>query len=264
MENCEWMATGGQARTRRMAELLRRLDADPRAGRLARFVRERLPGDAAYGDPLSVAGDEPAHVLGRRLAALSAQRPSALREVGFGALQVWQTLSEAQGRGHGDRELAILFTDLVGFSSWALEAGDTLAVDLLREVGQELEPIVAQEGGRVVKRLGDGLMAVFSDAGGAVEAASRGIEALHGVEIGGHRPRMRAGIHVGRPRKLGGDYFGVDVNIAARVAAAAGPDELLVSEAARERLDAGVPLRRRWRFSAKGAPKDLRVYSAVH
>jgi adenylate cyclase len=248
---------------KRLGSALRRLDADPRLQRLARALRNRLPGDALYGDPLSVAGDDPAGVLGRRLAALSAQRPSALREVGFGALQVWQTLSEAQGRGHGDRELAILFTDLVGFSSWALDAGDTLAVDLLRQVGQGLEPAVVEEGGRVVKRLGDGLMAVFNDAPSAIEAASRGREALLAIEVAGHQPRMRAGVHVGRPRKLGGDYFGVDVNIAARVAAAAGADEILVSQAARERLDADVPLRRRWRFSAKGAPKDLRVYAAA-
>jgi adenylate cyclase len=253
---------GGQGR--RVAELLRRIDTDPRLQRVARAVRGRLPGDAAYGDPLSVAGDDPAGVLGRRLAALSAQRPSALREVGFGALQVWQTLSEAQGRGHGDRELAILFTDLVGFSSWALDAGDTLAVDLLRQVGLGLEPAVQEEGGRVVKRLGDGLMAVFGDADSAVEAACRGQEALRAIDLDGYRPRMRAGVHVGRPRKLGGDYFGVDVNIAARVAAAAGPGEILVSEAARDRLDRDVPLRRRWRFSAKGAPKDLRVYTAAH
>src|SRR4051812_18468541 len=257
------MAEGETRQTRRVAALLRRIDADPRAGRIARFVRDRLPGDAAYGDPLSVAGDDPAGVLGRRLAAVSAQRPSALREVGFGALQVWQTLSEAQGRGHGDRELTILFTDLVGFSSWALDAGDTAAVDLLRQVGQLLEPAVAEEGGRVVKRLGDGLMAVFDDTGGAIEAACRGHEALQAISVDGYRPAMRAGIHVGRPRKLGGDYFGVDVNIAARVAAAAGANEVLVSEAARERLDDGVSLRRRWRFSAKGAPKDLRVYAAA-
>jgi len=248
---------------RRLGEVLRRLDADPRLQRAARAVRARLPGDALYGDPLSTAGDDPAGVLGRRLATLSARRPSALREVGFGALQVWQTLSEAQGRGHGDRELAILFTDLVGFSAWALDAGDTRAVDLLRQVGQGLEPAVADEGGRVVKRLGDGLMAVFNDAGAAIEAACRGQEALRSIEVDGFRPQMRAGVHVGRPRKLGGDYFGVDVNIAARVAAAAGAGEVLVSEAARERLDDGVSLRRRWRFSAKGAPKDLRVYAAA-
>jgi adenylate cyclase len=251
------------ARGRRLSQALRRIDADPRLQRLARALRDRLPGDALYGDPLSVAGDDPAGVLGRRLAALSSRRPSALREAGFGALQVWQTLSEAQGRGHGDRELAILFTDLVGFSSWALEAGDELAVDLLRQVGQGIEPAVADEGGRVVKRLGDGLMAVFGDPGSAIEAACRARDAVQSIEVAGHRPRVRAGVHLGRPRKLGGDYYGVDVNIAARVAAAAGPDEILVSDAARERLDDDVPLRRRWRFSAKGAPKDLRVYSAA-
>jgi adenylate cyclase len=106
-------------------------------------------------------------------------------------------------------------------------------------------------------------MAVFNDAPAAIEAACRGHEALRAIELDGHRPAMRAGLHVGRPRKLGGDYFGVDVNIAARVAAAAGPGEILVSEAARERLGEDVPLRRRWRFSAKGAPKDLRVYAAA-
>ncbi len=53
----------------------------------------------------------------------------------MGALQVWQSLSEAQGRGHGDRDVAILFTDLVDFSDWALDAGDAAAVELLRKVG---------------------------------------------------------------------------------------------------------------------------------
>src|SRR3954454_23217896 len=195
------MGDGDAEQRRRLAEALRRLDADPRLQRAARALRGRLPGDELYGDPLSVAGDDPAGVLGRRLAALSAQRPSALREVGFGALQVWQTVSEAQGRGHGDRELAILFTDLVGFSSWALDAGDTAAVALLRQVGQQLEPAVAEEGGRVVKRLGDGLMAVFDETGSAIEAACRGHEALQAISVGGYRPAMRAGIHVGRPRK---------------------------------------------------------------
>ena len=83
------------------------------------------------------------------------------------------------------------------------------------------------------------------------------------VEVEGHRPQLRAGVHVGRPRKLGGDYLGVDVNIAARVAAAAGPGQVLVSDAIRARLDPeDMRFRRRWRFSAKGAPKDLSVYAA--
>ncbi len=68
---------------------------------------------------------------------------------------------------------------------------------------------------------------------------------------------------MGTPRKLGGDYFGVDVNTAARVAEAADANQLLVSEAAKEKLDGGeVKLRRRLRFKAKGAPRDLKVYAA--
>jgi adenylate cyclase len=244
--------------------LLRRLDGHPLLLRAATALRARLPGDERYGDPLSVAGDEAPQVIGRRLAALTAERPGALREVGLGALQVWQSISEAQGRGRGDRELAILFTDLVDFSDWTLEAGDTLAVELLRRVGLATEPIITRHEGRIVKRLGDGLMAVFDDPCAAVDAALDVAAAIEGIEVGGHRPRQRAGVHLGRPRRLGSDYYGVDVNVAARVAAAAGPGQVLVSQAARDRLDdAELKLRRRWRFKAKGAPRDLDVFAAT-
>src|SRR5215212_8394641 len=120
----------------RFARALQRIDNDPRLLKLVRLGRSRLPGDERYGDPLSLTGDEAPAVLGRRLSALTAQRPGALREVGMSALQVWQGISEAQGRGRGDRELTIVFTDLAGFSSWALDAGDTQAVALLRDVGE--------------------------------------------------------------------------------------------------------------------------------
>ena len=186
-----------------------------------------------------------------------------MREVGLSALQVWQALSESQGRGRGDRELAILFTDLVDFSEWALEAGDTLAVDLLRQVGHVVEPPIEDGGGRIVKRLGDGLMAVFDDPAAAVDAAFAAMAGLDEIEVGGHRPRLRAGLHVGRPRKVGRDYLGVDVNVAARIAEAAGAGEVLVSGVACERLDEeAITLKRKRRFKAKGAPSDLEVYAA--
>src|SRR3954447_6406737 len=197
----------------RIARLIERVDNDPRLLRLVRFGRSRLPGDERYGDPLSLTGDEAPAVLGRRLSALTSERPGALREVGMSALQVWQGLSEAQGRGRGDRELAIVFTDLAGFSSWALDAGDTQAVALLREVGAAIEPELCSRGGEIVKRLGDGLMAVFEDAGQAIEASHAAARALEGVQVDGHCPQLRAGVHAGRPRRIGGDYFGVDVNI---------------------------------------------------
>ena len=247
----------------RIAEMLRSVDRHPLVLKGTAALRSRLPGDREYGDPLSVAGDEAPQMLGRRLAALTSQSPGAMRELGFSALQVWQSVSEAQGRGRGERELAILFTDLVDFSDWTLEAGDTAAVELLRRVGLATEPIVTEHKGRIVKRLGDGLMAVFEDPCSAVDAALEMSAAVEEIQVAGHSPRLRAGVHLGRPRRLGADYFGVDVNVAARVAAAAGGGQVLVSQAATERIeDAELRLKRRWRFKAKGAPKDLDVYVA--
>jgi adenylate cyclase len=111
----------------------------------------------------------------------------------------------------------------------------------------------------VVKRLGDGLMAAFWDAGSAVEAAFESNERLAPVEVDGYRPLLRTGIHLGRPRKLGGDYFGVDVNIAARLADAAKPGEVLVSDRVLETLPGAEAKKRR--FSAKGAPKEIDAYA---
>jgi len=243
------------------AQRLRDLDSKARLVTAARALRRHLPGDSDLGDPLSIAGNEPPQLIGQRLSALSSERPSAVREVGLTALQVWQAASEAQGRGQGDREMAILFTDLVDFSNWTLEAGDTKALDLLRRVGGAIEPPIAARGGQVVKRLGDGLMAVFDHAGEAVEAALEASAAVAGVRIGDHRPAMRAGVHVGRPRKLGGDYYGVDVNVAARVVAAASGGEVLISQATCRHLDAErLKVGKRVRFKAKGTPDDLKVF----
>jgi adenylate cyclase len=128
-----------------------------------------------------------------------------------------------------------------------------------------VEPPITARGGQVVKRLGDGLMAVFVDPAAALEAALEACRNVGGIEVTGHRPALRAGIHLGRPRQLGGDYLGVDVNIAARVAAAASGGEVLITEAAGARLAAGAfELRPKRRFKAKGAPKDLQVYAAEH
>jgi adenylate cyclase len=237
-------------------------DTNPQLLKIAKWVRGRLPGDRELGDALSTAGDEPSLVLARRLSELGTERPSATRELGLGALQVWQALSEAQGRGRGQREVAILFTDLVDFSTWALEAGDDAALELLRRVGTCEDAAVTAQGGRVVKRLGDGMMAAFNDAESALRAAQDARDQVAAVSADGYVPKLRAGIHLGKPRKIGGDYLGVDVNVAARVASGAKAGEILVSSAACERLDeAKYPRKRKRRFKAKGAPKELEVFA---
>jgi adenylate cyclase len=245
-----------------MAEAAKQMDANPRLLTIVKLLRELLPGDSEFGDALSTGGKKQAQVVGRRLSAATAERPGLLREAGLGALQVWQAVAEAQGRGRGETDKAILFTDLVEFSEWTLEAGDDAAVQLLRDVSEAIEPPVEGNGGQVVKRLGDGMMAVFDDAGSALDAVVEARERLKEVEAEGYNPRIRAGIHVGRPRHIGGDYLGVDVNIAARVAEEAAGDEILVSDKACEALDdEKVSMRRKRRFKVKGVPRDLGAFT---
>jgi adenylate cyclase len=252
-ENGFWKKVGARAQ---------QIDQSPSLVKVARKLRQRLPGDSEFGDSLSTAGSEQPQVVGRRLSDLTAERPGLLRETGLSALQVWESISEKQGRGRGKERLAVVFTDLAAFSEWALKAGDDAAVQLLREVDCAMEPAMRERGGRVVKRMGDGLMAVFSDSGDALDALVDARERLSEVEADGYEPRFRAGIHVGKPRKLGGDYFGVDVNIAARLAEQASPDEVLVSDAALQHLDTDeLKVKKKRRFKVKGVPDDLQAYS---
>jgi adenylate cyclase len=256
---------GDRQAAARLAGLRRRalrVDTDPRWVAAARRLRSRLPGDANFGDPLSTAGRAPVEVIARGVTTLRSEPESLVKEVGLGALQLWQSVSEATGRGRGDREMALLFTDLVGFSSWALNVGDEAALALLRAVGVAVEAAIERRQGRLVKRLGDGVMATFLRAGDAAHAALDAQAAIAEVQIDGYQPRMRAGVHWGRPRKLGGDYLGVDVNIAARVAGAAKAEQVLVSEALLGRLsDDALRTTKPKRLRAQGAPSELRVAS---
>jgi adenylate cyclase len=251
---------GNGARTGRVREALIRFDSRPGVIEAMRRLRRTLPGDERFGDPLSTAGVRPVEVVARGVSALGAERESALQELGMAGLQLWQSLSEATGRGRGDQPLALMFTDLVGFSSWALTAGDVAALELLREVGTVVEAAVVSHEGRIVKRLGDGLMATFLDVQHAVDAALASQAGLESVEVDGYQPKMRAGIHWGRPRHMGGDYLGVDVNIAARVGDAAKAGEVVVSDIALAQLDLQrFEVGRAKRLRAEGAPRDLHI-----
>jgi adenylate cyclase len=250
----------------RAAQSVRRLDEHPTSVELLRRFRRALPGDSGFGDPLSVAGADGASTVARLADRLFDEQPHASREVGLGALQLWHSMSERVGRGQGDREVTLLFTDLVGFSSWALHVGDDEALHVLREVAAAVEPPILARRGRVIKRLGDGVMAVFPSPQLAFDAAVDARKRLAQVHTDGYRLRLRAGLHTGRPRAIGGDYLGVDVNVAARLVEKASADEILVSESTLAGLDQhNVSTRTKKTFvwtRVKGVPGDLKVYVA--
>lgn len=265
------MASDGAERSGRpigrLAAGIRGLNSRPGTVDVLRRVRRALPGDPGFGDPLSAAGRDGAGTIARIADRLFVDQPRATHEIGLGALQVWQSVLERTGRGQGTQEVTVLFTDLVGFSAWALKAGDDDALELLRAVASVVEPAILDKRGRVVKRLGDGLMAVFPSPQLGFDAVLDAWERVAEVEVAGHRPRLRAGLHTGQPRAIGGDYLGVDVNVAARLAEKAGPGEILVSDAAVAGLDPDRVVTRRkmsfWLSRAKGVPDDLAVYAAT-
>ncbi len=248
---------------------LKHTNHSPGVVSLIRRARRALPGDPDFGDPLSVAG-----VGGPQAAARFAdrllERDAASREVSLATLQVWQALTERVSGRPANREVTLVFTDLVGFSSWSLRAGDEATLRLLRRVAQVVEPPLLEAGGHIVKRMGDGIMAVFADPATAVAAVLAALSAVRAVEVDGYTPRMRAGVHTGRPQRIGSDWLGVDVNIAARVMERATRGGLMVSAATLERIPEddfealGVTARRvrRQMFTPKsdGVPPDLTMY----
>jgi adenylate cyclase len=253
-----------RGRVARAAEAARRLDRHPGVVGAIQRARRRLPGDSAFGDVLSTAGSGTiSSVAGRAIGELAPDRPGVLKEVGLGALQVWQALLERSGRGRGDVPMTIVFTDLVGFSSWTVRAGDDAALRMVRRMSETLEAAVRQHKGEVVKRLGDGHMLVFAEPATALAAVFAAKAGLADVEVAGYRPVLRAGMHTGTPRRIGGDYLGVDVNVAARVTERAGAGEVLVSDATLAALGtADLVVRRKIGFTrAKGVPADLRMYA---
>src|SRR3954470_732242 len=226
-----------------------------------RAWREVLPGDPSFGDPMSTTGSDPARVLARRAWSANESRWTALSELGLAVLQVADWVGADLRPGHSDAEVAILFTDLVGFSTWALSVGDEDSLEALRRIDATITAVVEEHEGEVVKRLGDGTMAVFADAGCALSAAEAGLAEVGKLRVDGYEPQMRAGLHFGTPQPIGIDYLGVDVNIAARLCEAAQPNEVLLSDAVRSHLHERKGLSRPPRRELDGVPKGLEIYS---
>ncbi|WP_280831852.1 adenylate/guanylate cyclase domain-containing protein [Mycolicibacterium frederiksbergense] len=248
---------------------LQRTNRSPAVVDLVRRVRRALPGDPDFGDRLSASGEGGPRAAAR-VADRLLDRDAASREMSLGALQVWQALTERVSGTPANPEVTLVFTDLVGFSSWSLRSGDDATLRLLRRVAQVSEPPVLEAGGHIVKRMGDGMMAVFPESGTALRAMLIARDGVRGVDMDGYTPRMRVGIHTGRPQRIGSDWLGVDVNIAARVMERATRGGLMVSHTTLEGiaedelagLGVSVKRQRRQVFSNKpgGVPDDLVMY----
>ena len=127
----------------------------------------------------------------------------------------------------------ILFTDIEGSSALVESLGDLRWLDVLRAHNRIVREHLERYRGFEVKTVGDGFMIAFPSAAPAVtcaEAIQRSL-ARHFARAGGPALRVRMGLHSGVALEEGGDFFGRDVVMAARVMAQARGGEILVTEA---------------------------------
>jgi len=123
-----------------------------------------------------------------------------------------------------------VFADLVGYTTLTEELGDEAAATIAREFRRTMCALSRAHGASQVKSMGDGVMIWAPDPGAAVALAGQTVSEV------GRRPDLlpvRVGVHTGPAVMSGCDWYGGAVNLAARLAAEADPNQALVSAATR-------------------------------
>jgi class 3 adenylate cyclase len=159
-----------------------------------------------------------------------------------------------------DRVLAtVLFTDLVGSTERARELGDRRWREVLELHHDAVRRELARFRGREIDTAGDGFLAAFDGPARAIRCARAVVEGADTLGLG-----MRAGVHTGECEVLGDKLAGLAVHVGARVAAQAGPGEVLVSSTVRDLIaGSGIELEDRGLHALKGIEEERRLYAAV-
>jgi class 3 adenylate cyclase len=127
-------------------------------------------------------------------------------------------------------EPTFVFADLAGYTALTERAGDQAAAQVAREFRRTMCLVSREHGAHQIKSMGDGVMIVAKDPAAGVAVAAHAVGRL------GTRPDLlpvRVGVHTGPAVRRGCDWYGNSVNVAARLAREAEPNEALISAATR-------------------------------
>ena len=196
-------------------------------------------------------GDEDAATLELQTAQATFQK--------LGAKLDEERAKELLGRVDGRR--TFLFTDIVDSTRLLETLGDERYSKLLAQHDQLVRTRIVESGGDVIKQTGDGFFASFDDPGAAIDAAVAIQEALQSEVFA---PEVRIGAHAGTAFKTGAsfsDYGGQSVHVAARIGAAAGAGEVLVSRETVDGIETSFRLSKPRAASLKGFEQPVEVVS---
>jgi class 3 adenylate cyclase len=157
-----------------------------------------------------------------------------------------------------DRVLAtVLFTDIVGSTELAADLGDRRWRELLDQHNSLVRDALGRFRGRELSTAGDGFLATFDGPARAIACAASIRDQVRrlGLEI-------RAGLHTGELELDGSEIRGIAVHTGARVAAKAGPGEVLTSGTVRDLVaGSGLEFEDRGAHELKGVPGEWRLYA---
>lgn len=210
----------------------------------------------------------PRRALASAITAIANKDRTSLGTAGVGGLEALAAVLEAEGGGEPVAdEICVGFTDIVNFTSYTETKGDEAALDMLQRQETIAARVLRARGGAIVKRLGDGLMLRFPTAPAAVSGILDLFDDLDREDVDdSDRIGMRAGLTTGRPLEVGTDLVGSDVNLAARVTAAARTRQLLVTDDVVRLCSEDMPavaFRSRGRKRLKGFDDKVEVWEAT-
>jgi class 3 adenylate cyclase len=182
----------------------------------------------------------------------------AMQENEFSAEAVESFLAGTPARRIPDTVLAtVLFTDLVGSTERAAELGDQAWRDLLSRHHEIVRRELARFRGVEVDTAGDGFFASFDGPARAIHAAHAIVDRVRDLGL-----EIRAGVHTGECELHDGKIAGIAVSMGARVAASAGPSEVLVSSTVKDLVaGSGIEFEDRGTRELKGVPGEWRLYA---
>jgi adenylate cyclase len=155
---------------------------------------------------------------------------------------------------------ACVFADLSGYTTLTERLGDTAATQMALALAELMQDVAERHGGRVVKMLGDGVHFLFHEPRNAVLGS---LEFVEGVEARG-LPPAHVGVNAGPMTYTDGDYYGLAVIIAARIASTAAPGQVLVGEAVTtNETPEGVRFVEIGAFPLKGVARPVTLYQAL-
>jgi pimeloyl-ACP methyl ester carboxylesterase len=173
--------------------------------------------------------------------------------------EIEEFITGAHQRLEPDRVLAtVMFTDIVRSTERAAELGDARWRELLGNYYAVLRKELTAFRGREVNTAGDGLLATFDGPARAIRCARSMHEKMRPLGL-----QVRTGLHTGECELIGNDIGGIAVHIAARVAATAETDEVMVSSTVKDLVaGSGLEFADRGSHMLKGLPGEWRLFAA--